>query len=134
MRVYIAAPVTEQSRAALIAERLEKMGFEVTSRWLYMKVGYDVKTRDELKANSQIDLDDVDSADMLVHLAVRVSFGASAEFGYALARGKKVLSWGKFLGIFQCHPNVEFLETDNEDALFNRMEELRGNQDPILPG
>lgn len=118
MRVYVSAPIACQEQAREIGRWLEtELGHSLSCRWLFIdNIGYDTdRTPESYKAAAIMDLEDVAACDMLILLAPYKSFGAPVEFGYALALGKKVLSIGPFLGVFQYHPHVTFVEMPAED-------------------
>jgi nucleoside 2-deoxyribosyltransferase len=124
-KVYLAARYSEKHEMALQAEVFEKNGLEVTSTWLAESHHPDTKMSevhvDDLTCYAYNDLRDIDAADWLVFSSVEpttptVRGGRHVEFGYALARGKKILVVGPEENIFHHLPNVVHV-SDWESAL-----------------
>lgn len=93
MKIYIAHNFSaRQELARSIVPYLKSRGHEVTSRWIWdhsNQVGAEW---------AQHDLDDVDSADALLVFLDQCGNtpgrGKFVEFGYAMAKGKKVYALG----------------------------------------
>lgn len=98
MNVYIAGPNAGRRTAIGVMHLLEAHGHTVTSTWL--------RQLDELDdAHARLDLADVDRADALVALNFKAwqhlgSGGRYVEFGYAIARGKRLIVVGERSNIF----------------------------------
>jgi nucleoside 2-deoxyribosyltransferase len=104
VKIYIAAPYPARDAAIKLMERLEVSGHVVTSRWL--------RERDEMDAAAaQKDLEDVDAADVLLFVhdegwANKGTGGRHVEFGYALARGKRIVMIGPIANVFHCLDDI----------------------------
>jgi nucleoside 2-deoxyribosyltransferase len=114
--VYVAAPYVKRADAQRVMADLLRAGFDVTSSWL---IG-----DDELSdAFARQDLADVDRADALVALNPKEweylgSGGRHVEFGYALAKGKRVVLVGARTNIFHHLSHVPVIaETELVDTL-----------------
>jgi len=110
-RVYIAALFSRRAEMEERANLLTRCGFDVVARWVYG--GEDGLTREQI---ALLDIEDVDKADIVVsfthpHGTVTPGGGRHVEFGYALAKGKKVVLIGDRENIFHHHPAVEVHST-----------------------
>ncbi len=108
MKVYIAAPYPLRSEARDLGLTLRNLGHHVTSRWL-------LKDDDSSDATAQMDLDDVDRADVLLlwqpgEWANKGTGGRHVEFGYALAIGKPVVVFGSKTNVFHYLDRVRVTE------------------------
>ena len=123
MLVYLAARYRRAEEMRRRAEELSALGHHVTSRWIRgghsVSGGYD----DPLWARyAQEDVDDVASADAVVCFLEPNgggSGGRHAEFGMALAWGKRIIVVGEPEHLFHTLPSVEAYATWAEalDAL-----------------
>lgn len=107
MKVYLAALFSRREEMEQIADRLKGCGFDIVARWVYG--GEDGLTREQI---ALLDLEDVDRADAVVSFThprgtLTSGGGRHAEFGYALAKGKRVIVIGEREHIFHHHPTVE---------------------------
>lgn len=94
-----------------IAKELEAKGFDIVARWVYG--GENGLTREEI---SLLDLEDVDRCDAIVsftHSRETLTHGGGrhVEFGYALAKGKRLIVIGERENVFHHHPAVEVYST-----------------------
>lgn len=110
--VYVAGPFGRQHDLKLISDRLSKLGFTMTSRWVHFE-GAEVKGNPELAAKwAKIDLQDLADADILIIFpSAEHGTGHHVEFGYALASGHRIIVIGERPGIFYYLPEVEHYET-----------------------
>jgi nucleoside 2-deoxyribosyltransferase len=97
--------------------QLQQTGHVVTSRWL----DNEEESKDKAAA-AQMDLDDVDSADALVLLGLPKGTtykggGRMVEFGYAVAKGKKLFLVTDRECVFGWLPQVTFCSTTQEFLL-----------------
>lgn len=107
MKIYIAALYSWREKMELVADYLKLMGHEVTSRWVY--------GNEEGKTNEEIavfDLEDVDAADVIVSYTLPYGSkfkggGRAVEFGYGLAKGKRMVIIGERENVFNWFPGVE---------------------------
>jgi nucleoside 2-deoxyribosyltransferase len=106
-KVYIAARFSRRQEMAAKADILKHCGFEITSRWVYG--GEDGLTREQI---AMLDLTDVDRADIVLSFtepmgtAVRGG-GRHTEFGYGLAKNKRLVIIGDREQVFHHHSAVE---------------------------
>lgn len=128
MKVYIAAPWEEKSRAASDAKfYLESEGFEVTSSWITRKEdkgntlgAYDPK---DLTKEATTDLADIDRADAILLLNTQKrgqeTSGKQVEFGYSLSRNMRKVVVGEPSNVFHLLPGVSVVSSVKEavDAL-----------------
>lgn len=106
-RLYLAARFSRRAEMEEKANLLKRCGFDITSRWVYG--GEDNLTREQI---AMLDLTDVDRADIVVSFtepegtAVRGG-GRHTEFGYGLAKNKKIVIIGEREQVFHHHSAVE---------------------------
>lgn len=105
MKIYLAAQFKEQPLMRQWEVKLKAAGHKVTSRWLY-------HTEEDLKNNpneaynkANIDLCDIDISDcMISHTLNRGDLftggGRHIEYGYAMAKGKKLINVGGSESVF----------------------------------
>lgn len=117
MKIYIASRY--QSEAKYVADVVERAGHTVTSSWVKEKnYGSIISPQGKRKA-SGIDLREIDAADCVVLLTQPknefTTGGRHVEFGYGLARGKRLFVIGErenifhFLDAVECVRNVRTL-------------------------
>lgn len=92
------------------ANRIKQKGHEITARWVYG--GEEGLSREDI---ALMDIEDVDRADIVISFTHPRGFltpggGRHVEFGYALAKNKKLVIIGHFENIFHHMPNVELFE------------------------
>jgi nucleoside 2-deoxyribosyltransferase len=97
-----------------MADALKAAGHKITARWVYG--GEEGLTRAEI---ALLDVDDVDAADVVVSFtqpygSLNKGGGRHVEFGYGLARGKRVVVIGERENVFHHHPSVEVYHTLDE--------------------
>jgi len=127
MKVYLAAAFCRKDEILGIAEELRSLGIEVTSRWLVEQkdIPTDRSKATFLAERAQIDLDDIDRADVLVrfsddlstptvpsHLATGSRMGETL---WALAHNKTVIVVGGYQCVFDYLPQV--VHVKNVDVL-----------------
>ena len=127
MKIYVAGPYQWKDDIAFRASHLRAAGIEVTSRWLLEKHAGNIQLsqlpEDVNTTYAKQDLDDIDAADAFLLFAVPSEAppipraGRHVEFGYALARGKKMLVVGDVKeNIFHYLPQVRHFQ-NFEDAM-----------------
>lgn len=99
------------------ADELFALGHTCTSRWRFEQGagdGSEVIHKEHYMEAARVDLEDIDSAEMLVLLNGQVSKtgGKHVETGYAIAKGKKVVVVGPVENVF--HWSLERFETWDE--------------------
>lgn len=117
MKIYLAARYSRRDQLKELAKELERMGHTVTSRWLQTEW---VNRPDQSSAAppeyrqqyALIDLEDVDDADVVVNFTEAPGDGSRGgrhvEYGYALAKGKRLIVVGHKENLFHEHPAVQF--------------------------
>ena len=116
MKIYLAAMYSLKDTIKKYAKQLEEAGHEVTSGWLRERTDsqvdlYDVSERFS-REHAIADLEDIDEADALVLFTVKPiqktkRGGRHTEFGYALAKHKKLFVIGPRENIFHSLPEIE---------------------------
>ena len=109
MIVYLASSfrqTKEQMRQC--AASLAVAGVRVTSRWIYSTAHGDPLDKPDACTDIAAEcLADVDAADTVVYFTEHGSTGKHIEFGYALARSKRIVVVGNPSSVFQFLPGVE---------------------------
>jgi hypothetical protein len=109
MKVYLAAQYRRRDELAGYRTILERLGIEVTSRWLNERNPLDTKMGDDPDAfyveTATIDLEDIDRADALVFFAEDPLVGVPRggrhfEHGYGFAKGKAIFVVGPKENVF----------------------------------
>jgi len=103
-KIYIAAMFSQRAAMEIIADELKGYGFEIVARWVYG--GEDGLSREQIALT---DIADVDACDTLVAFTqcrgtMHTGGGRHVEFGYALAKGKKIIVIGDRETVFHHHP------------------------------
>ena len=117
MKVYLAGRYQEREKLVQYAIALGLAEIEVTSRWLEETHQPNTQLTDvpdlELVKYAVWDLQDVDSADILVQICDEPNTrgGAHVEFGFALGAGKKIVVVGPEHNIFHRLPSVYKFDT-----------------------
>jgi nucleoside 2-deoxyribosyltransferase len=109
--IYLAALFSSRPEMEAIANLLRSKGHEITARWVYG--GEDGLTRQDIAI---LDTDDVDAADTVVSFTfprgtLTSGGGRHVEFGYALAKGKRLVLIGDRENVFHHFPGVELYPT-----------------------
>lgn len=110
MKAYLAARYSRRAEMEVHAGRLKEAGFEITSRWVY---GAEDHLGLDEEGIALMDLEDVDSADAVISFTEpRGEYtrggGRHVEFGYGLARGKRLIIVGGKENVFHSYPGIEF--------------------------
>jgi nucleoside 2-deoxyribosyltransferase len=113
MKVYLAARFSDRAYMELVADRLKSLGVEITSTWNYG--GEEGLDREGI---AMLDLKDVDRCDTLVSYTQPLGTmtkggGRHVEFGYGLAKGKRLILIGEQENVFHHHPDVLVFPTLN---------------------
>jgi nucleoside 2-deoxyribosyltransferase len=109
MKIYIAAMYSRREEMDRKANLLKHKGFEITSSWIYSS-GEGLSLSDI----ALVDLADIDRADAIVSFTNEIGTitgGRHVEFGYGLAKGKRLILIGGRENIFHYHPSVEQYST-----------------------
>jgi hypothetical protein len=111
--IYIAARYHLLKEMRLVAIKLERLGYNVTSRWL-------TNHADENWSEYAVeDLDDIDASDTLLlfteePMSIMHTGGRFWEAGYAHKGGKRIVVIGPHQNVFVYHPGVEQYDTLEE--------------------
>lgn len=148
MKVYLAAAWSRRKEILAVAEELIEAGVEVTSRWLWEETSLQKEARlgnkeRDLRERCYYDLADVDAADILVRFTdpetqnrgniyddksgdkvdVRLlSAARMVEWGYAMAKGKSLITVGGKQCVFDRKDGIVHLE--DADALVDHLSPL----------
>lgn len=125
MKVYLAARFSKRHEVHAIGKVLQAHGHEVVSRWSFPNsdhvapVGLSQQAADnERQRFAKEDLDDLDSCDWCISLMEEPRNssrgGRHVEFGYALAKGKRMTIIGPKETVFHHLENIESYETVGE--------------------
>ena len=117
---YLAAQYSWRDDLKEYAGKIEALGIEVTSSWLYERKEPQSEltelTPRFLRDHALIDIKDIDRADLIILFTVppitpTKRGGRHVEFGYALGRGKTLIICGPRENIFHYLPNVVWCAT-----------------------
>lgn len=122
MKIYLAARYSRIEELRNLREELQRMGHEVTSRWLdtdweRTSNGSSVAPPEYREKHCLIDLEDVRAADCCISFTEEPNSphgkkgGRHVEFGVALQDGKRLIVVGFRENIFHHHPKVEFFNS-----------------------
>jgi len=115
LSVYLAARYARRKEMLAIRRVLEAAGHRVTARWVLGLHDTAAGMSDQDAALE--DLVDLERADVCVSfteagdVAGRARGGRHVEFGWALARGKRVIVYGPRENVFHHHPRVEVVSS-----------------------
>lgn len=117
MKVYLAARYSRREELCRYAFDLERIGYEITSRWLQGNhqiddagLSAEAATEERTRFATE-DWDDLMAADICISFTEEPRSsnsrgGRHVEFGAALAAGKHCLVIGPRENVFHCLPNV----------------------------
>ncbi len=122
MKVYLTARFARKDEMARYAQELNRLGHEVTSRWL--EVEFDSGTplsHPNWSQLAQQDLDDIRKADVLISFTETTGGGGArhVELGVGLGLGKQVYIVGSAEHLFHTLPMLEVYP--DWDALIHTM-------------
>lgn len=112
---YIAARYSRREEIKQFAQQLRSMGIQVTSSWLTETHSPTIQIKEiadrELRELAEQDMRDIEEADSFLFFAEDQNNqpprgGRHVEFGYALARGKRIFVIGEKENIFHYLPWV----------------------------
>ena len=114
MKVYIASRFERKDEMKSLSKILPGFGIHVQSRWLDETISPTSQLSDitpvYAKEQAGYDLEDIDSVDTLLFFAdpvpLTVRGGKHVEFGYALAKGKRIIVVGGNDNIFHYLDNI----------------------------
>jgi len=134
MIVYIAAQYSRKNEMSALVSLLRDHNIHVTSRWLQETL-FPTVTLAELSpaywtSTAVIDLEDIDKSDTIVFfsedpLVGTPRGGRHVEFGYALAKGKRIVVIGNPENIFHFLPQIVHYSTLQH---FLEAEEIHTNE------
>ena len=120
MKAYLAAMYSKRDELRAYKILLEKVGIEVTSRWLTEKAPLKSNMGDHstkfYKRTAKIDIEDIDKADILIFFSEDPLVGTKrggrhVEFGYALANGLPIYVIGVRENVFHYMKTVTHFDT-----------------------
>ena len=119
MRIYIAAQFKEQKLMRDWRNILYAAGHDVTSRWLDVNEADEKKPSEEVTNAALIDMHDIELAEVIISQTLKrgdlfTGGGRHIEFGYAFAKGKKLINVGGYESVFHHLPNVTTVSTIEE--------------------
>lgn len=125
-KIYLAAMYGRRPEMELIADYLKSKGYEITARWVYGAEEATGISREEIAI---LDLDDVDAADTVVSFThprgtKTPGGGRHVEFGYGIARQKKMILIGERENVFHHFPGVLQFDTLEDYLEYNRTREV----------
>lgn len=110
--VYLAASWDAKDLMIMYRGQLEIVGMRVTSRWIDSPPHDKSHTPGSLEnAHKGVsDLEDIDAADTLIAFTgiPSTTGGMHVEFGYALAKGKRLVIVGPYANIFHRQAHIRF--------------------------
>jgi len=103
MKIYLAAQFKEQDIMIQWSILLREHGHFITSRWLFATE--ELTNTSKAYNAATIDLEDIDEAECLISSTLKrgelfTGGGRHIEYGYALAKGKKLINVGGFESVF----------------------------------
>lgn len=106
MKIYLASNYSTWPQMQKHAETLREMGHEVNCEWIK-----GIHGGDDRASYAEIDLKDLDEAEAVIFFAEapegsRTRGGKHVEFGYALAKRKRIFLVGKPVNVFHHLPEV----------------------------
>ena len=122
MRIYLAVPLAynrDQSLAVALADALENLGHQITSKWvLYRDPSWGLPVEEIAKR----DFDGLEASDAILAEISTPSHGVGMEVEFAVMKGKKVICLrrpdSKVSGLIAGTPSIHVLTyLDREDAV-----------------
>jgi hypothetical protein len=119
MNIYLAAQFKEQALMMQWAIFLRHHNHFITSRWLLVNEADEKKPSKEVTNAGIIDLEDIDASEIVISQTLKrgelfTGGGRHIEFGYAFAKGKKLINVGGYESAFHHLPNVITVPTIEE--------------------
>lgn len=120
MKIYLAAASYRQKEVRNNHRKLERRGFEVVSSWVFMRT---LGAVEKFPREAKRDLSQIDECDYLIlHTedAKKKKYttgGRFVEFGYAVAKGKKILIVGPRENVF-CYMGWPQFDTFKEAMIY----------------
>lgn len=120
MRIYIAGRYSRRDEFREVAAILNAAGCLVTSRWLDEDKPLDMNMGDDSEEfyteTSRVDLEDIELANSVLFFSEDPLIGTPrggrhVEFGYALAKGKRISVIGPKENVFHYSPRVSHYST-----------------------
>jgi nucleoside 2-deoxyribosyltransferase len=131
MKIYMASRWSRIREMRSYATRLQDLGHEITSRWIYRtEPNVTDLESDEAENVASEDIADVLRADALILFAEEprtpTRAGRMVEFGYAIATRKRLICVGGKENVFTSLPQVEHFDSFRElDAYLTLQRPLR---------
>lgn len=118
MKIYLAARYGRKADLGELADQLQHLDIECTSRWLYMHErakSDELPSFEEQRLWAAEDLQDIEAADLVICFTEQKDSkhsrgGRHVEAGFAIASGKPVICVGPAENIFYALPQVQLVE------------------------
>jgi hypothetical protein len=139
-RIYLAARYSRNAEMRDCARQLEELGYVVTSRWIHKHGGSPEESlgAEELTHSPEeglpfalADLEDIEYADILILFTEENGGGKGGrhtEFGYALARRKRIIIVGPRENVFHTLPGIQW--HPNWDHFISYARRVNGTSSP----
>jgi Nucleoside 2-deoxyribosyltransferase len=123
MKFYLAARYSRHPEMQGVRDVLHAMGHTVTSRWIDQHGGNELESRTHEQLNTdpnactifaRHDVEDIDAADAIIFFSSAGDPGKGGRFvewGYALAKGKRMILVGSRENVFHTLPQTEHYES-----------------------
>lgn len=124
LSVYVAGGFTDKEDVRQWMKTLEDNGYRISSDWTKHKIIGSYVDNPEISAQyATEDMVGVKNCDVLILKSKEAGAGANAEFGAAIALGKRVfvVGEGNTSKMFYFHPDVERFE--NLDEVIQKLKE-----------
>jgi|SRR6185312_14622810 len=124
LNIYLAAQYERKDEMRTVRDRLEAMGYKVTSRWIDQLdqdegLGHEILTADPTRGRPYAykDIEDIDACELFILFTSGTGGGRGGyhtEFGYALARAKEIILVGPRENVFHTMLIVTRFETTEQ--------------------
>lgn len=115
-KVYISSRITRRAEMAEVAQKLEAVGFTITSSWVRDASEQEYKPKTDYTEAARLDHEQVIEADILLTFSeplgsANVGGGRHTELGIALGLGRRCAVVGPKEQVFHWHPKVMHYDT-----------------------
>lgn len=121
-KVYLAARYSRHKELQRYAKQLEKLGYKVTSRWIWGDhqiddEGLSLQAKESERIRfAKEDWEDLINADICISFteeprSTNSRGGRHVEYGIALALNKRCIIVGWRENVFHCLPDIEFVDS-----------------------
>lgn len=123
MKFYIGSGFKNVDKVNRLSSELQKFGWIHTYNWANIE-GIGNETREDLINYSILELNGIDESDIVI-IVLPAGRGTHIEFGYALAKGKKIILYSSNEEEFSLSNTVNFYELDS-------IEKVIGDEDTLV--